>query len=206
MIKYTEITGQRIKLVREYFKVSRPKMAEFLGLPATTLKNYELNYRSCSPEFLFTFVDTFTGNADDFAEFFYWVMGHGGECFELAQLICPTSFEPAEKAPSLEGTPVLFIKAEINDIFEQQGELTLGASMIIGAISKRDIIIVLDGEQEMFRGPIAKLRRWRDDVASVSGVQGFGLTPDWAKGKGKGKSAIKVGMTISVLRENEDAR
>lgn len=96
-----------------------------------------------------------------------------------------------------------FIKAEINDLFDVQGELTLGASMVIGTISKRDIILILDGEQEVFRGPIAKLRRWRDDVDSVSGVQGFGLTLDWAKGKGK--PTIKVGMTISVVRENEDA-
>lgn len=35
----------RLRLLRERLGLSRPKFADMLGIPATTLKNYELNYR-----------------------------------------------------------------------------------------------------------------------------------------------------------------
>ena len=89
MIKYSELTGQRIRLVREHFGVSRPKMAEFLGLPTTTLKNYELNYRNCSPEFLFTLVDDLTHTPEVFKTMFQWLMGVPGVEFNLDVLVCP---------------------------------------------------------------------------------------------------------------------
>ena len=34
--------GQKIRLIRETVGLSRPKFAELLGVPPTTLKNYEL--------------------------------------------------------------------------------------------------------------------------------------------------------------------
>jgi putative transcriptional regulator len=35
----------RLRQLRERLGLSRPKFADLLGIPATTLKNYELNYR-----------------------------------------------------------------------------------------------------------------------------------------------------------------
>ena len=39
---------KRLRLLRERLGLSRPKFADMLGIPATTLKNYELNYREIS--------------------------------------------------------------------------------------------------------------------------------------------------------------
>lgn len=38
-------TRKRLRLLREQLRLSRPKFAEKLGIPPTTLKNYELGYR-----------------------------------------------------------------------------------------------------------------------------------------------------------------
>ena len=45
-----ETAGPRMRIVREYLEMSRPKFADVLEVPATTLKNYELNYRITSLE------------------------------------------------------------------------------------------------------------------------------------------------------------
>lgn len=46
----TEITlCQKLRRVREHLGLSRPKMAEMLDVPPTTLKNYELAYRVSVP-------------------------------------------------------------------------------------------------------------------------------------------------------------
>lgn len=56
MKKHTELNNQtipqlndecrkRLRQLRERLGLSRPKFADILGIPATTLKNYELNYR-----------------------------------------------------------------------------------------------------------------------------------------------------------------
>ncbi|WP_421173669.1 helix-turn-helix domain-containing protein [Aeromonas enteropelogenes] len=37
--------AKRLRQLREQLKLSRPKFAEQLGIPPTTLKNYELGYR-----------------------------------------------------------------------------------------------------------------------------------------------------------------
>jgi len=44
--------GQKIRLIRETVGLSRPKFAELLGVPPTTLKNYELGYREVGGAFL----------------------------------------------------------------------------------------------------------------------------------------------------------
>ena len=36
---------KRLRQLREHLGLSRPKFADMLGIPATTLKNYELGYR-----------------------------------------------------------------------------------------------------------------------------------------------------------------
>ncbi|ULH03215.1 helix-turn-helix domain-containing protein [Aeromonas caviae] len=37
--------AKRLRQLREQLKLSRPKFADQLGIPATKLKNYELGYR-----------------------------------------------------------------------------------------------------------------------------------------------------------------
>ena len=44
--------GQKIRHIRETMGLSRPKFAELLGVPPTTLKNYELGYREVGGSFL----------------------------------------------------------------------------------------------------------------------------------------------------------
>lgn len=44
--------GQKIRHIRETLGLSRPKFAELLGVPPTTLKNYELGYREVGGAFL----------------------------------------------------------------------------------------------------------------------------------------------------------
>ena len=46
----TEITlCQKLRRVRDHLGVSRPVFAEMLGIPPTTLKNYEMAYRVSVP-------------------------------------------------------------------------------------------------------------------------------------------------------------
>ncbi len=47
-----ESVGQKIRIIRESMGLSRPKFAELLGVPPTTLKNYELGYREVGGAFL----------------------------------------------------------------------------------------------------------------------------------------------------------
>ena len=44
-----ETIGQRIRHVREQLEMSRPKFANLIGIPPTTLKNYECGYRDAVP-------------------------------------------------------------------------------------------------------------------------------------------------------------
>ena len=44
--------AKRIRLFRESLSLSRPKFADALDVPPTTLKNYELCYRTAGSEFL----------------------------------------------------------------------------------------------------------------------------------------------------------
>ena len=44
--------GQKIRQIREVIGLSRPKFAELLSVPPTTLKNYELGYREVGGAFL----------------------------------------------------------------------------------------------------------------------------------------------------------
>lgn len=45
-------TSKRIRQFRESIELSRSKFSDALGVPPTTLKNYELNYRTTGSEFL----------------------------------------------------------------------------------------------------------------------------------------------------------
>lgn len=47
----------RIRMIREALDLSRPKFAELIGVPATTLKNYELGYREVGWPFIRSMLD-----------------------------------------------------------------------------------------------------------------------------------------------------
>ena len=52
-MNFTEVpVGQKIRQIRETVGLSRPKFAELLAVPPTTLKNYELGYREVGGAFL----------------------------------------------------------------------------------------------------------------------------------------------------------
>ena len=59
----------RIREHRESIGLSRPKFAEILEMPPTTLKNYELRYRTTGGEFLVKFGKQYG------AERLLWLMG-----------------------------------------------------------------------------------------------------------------------------------
>lgn len=46
------LVAKRIRQFRESVELSRPKFADGLDVPPTTLKNYELGYRATGTEFL----------------------------------------------------------------------------------------------------------------------------------------------------------
>ena len=43
------VLAAKLRLLREHLKLSRPAFAELLGIPPTTLKNYENGYREAIP-------------------------------------------------------------------------------------------------------------------------------------------------------------
>lgn len=43
------VLAAKLRLLREHLKLSRPAFAELLGIPPTTLKNYENGYRESIP-------------------------------------------------------------------------------------------------------------------------------------------------------------
>lgn len=52
-MNFSEVSvGQKIRQIREVIGLSRPKFAELLSVPPTTLKNYELGYREVGGAFL----------------------------------------------------------------------------------------------------------------------------------------------------------
>ncbi|WP_209299058.1 helix-turn-helix domain-containing protein [Aeromonas jandaei] len=59
----------RLRRLREVMQLSRPKFAEKLGGPPTTLKNYELGYREIGGGFLLLLA-----NLPEFSEHANWVM------------------------------------------------------------------------------------------------------------------------------------
>lgn len=54
MTKFADVklAAMRVRKIREAMGMSRPKFADMLGVPPTTLKNYELGYREIGGEFL----------------------------------------------------------------------------------------------------------------------------------------------------------
>lgn len=69
----------RLRQLRERLGLSRPKFADLLGIPATTLKNYELNYREIGGGTLLLFAQH-----PELSTHFQWlVTGQGNEPVKL---------------------------------------------------------------------------------------------------------------------------
>ena len=51
------LLATKIRRVREHMGLSRPPFANMLGIPMTTLKNYELGYRDSSADLLLIFAN-----------------------------------------------------------------------------------------------------------------------------------------------------
>nr|WP_268855007.1 helix-turn-helix transcriptional regulator [Aeromonas enteropelogenes] len=62
-------TCRRLRRLREVMGLSRPKFADKLGIPPTTLKNYELGYREIGGGLLLLLA-----NLPEFSEHAHWVM------------------------------------------------------------------------------------------------------------------------------------
>ncbi|WCH25200.1 helix-turn-helix domain-containing protein [Aeromonas salmonicida] len=63
-----QLFRKKMRVLREYYGLSRPKFAEELSIPPTTLKNYELGYRTPSLECLMNI------NTSRFAPHVAWLM------------------------------------------------------------------------------------------------------------------------------------
>ncbi len=61
--------GQKIRQIRETVGLSRPKFAELLSVPPTTLKNYELGYREVGGAFLVALA-----RHEQFHQFTLWLL------------------------------------------------------------------------------------------------------------------------------------
>lgn len=68
-----ELFRKKLRLMREHYGLSRPKFADLLGIPPTTLKNYELGYRTASLELLINI------NAGEFAKHVSWLLNPAAE-------------------------------------------------------------------------------------------------------------------------------
>ncbi|AMQ43678.1 XRE family transcriptional regulator [Aeromonas veronii] len=60
---------RRLRKLREALGLSRPKFAEKLGIPPTTLKNYELGYREIGGGFFLAIA-----NHNELNEHAFWLM------------------------------------------------------------------------------------------------------------------------------------
>ena len=60
---------KRLRMLREKLKLSRPKFAELLDMPQTTLKNYELGYREIGGGLLLQIA-----NHNELNEYVIWLM------------------------------------------------------------------------------------------------------------------------------------
>lgn len=65
---------KRLKQLRQKMGMSRPKFAELLGIPPTTLKNYENGYREISGGLLLVIA-----KHPELKQHFQWLCGNGGE-------------------------------------------------------------------------------------------------------------------------------
>ncbi|MGY4028477.1 helix-turn-helix domain-containing protein [Aeromonas rivuli] len=82
MTELNDGTRQRLRQLRESLGMSRPKFAEQLGIPPTTLKNYELGYREIGGGLLLRIIAT-----PGLSDFVVWLMKGS---LIIPEQICPT--------------------------------------------------------------------------------------------------------------------
>lgn len=90
----TEQLGRKLRKIRETIGVSRPQFAQLLGMPPTTLKNYELGYRETGSGVLLTIA-----NHPQLASAFPYLMSQDRELDSL-QLNEVPSWQEVMKCPA----------------------------------------------------------------------------------------------------------
>ncbi|MDX7786729.1 helix-turn-helix domain-containing protein [Aeromonas caviae] len=82
MTALNDSTRQRLRQLREFLGLSRPKFATQLDIPPTTLKNYELGYREIGGGLLLRIINT-----PGLSDYAVWLM--------KGSLIIPQQVRPA---------------------------------------------------------------------------------------------------------------
>lgn len=82
MTALNDSTRQRLRQLREFLGLSRPKFAAQLDIPPTTLKNYELGYREIGGGLLLRIINT-----PGLSDYAVWLM--------KGSLIIPEQVRPA---------------------------------------------------------------------------------------------------------------
>lgn len=77
---------ERMLSIRNYYGISRPVFAEVLGVPPTTLKNYELGYREIDVNVMYRFVRLVTTKPEVFQALYDWLFLDQPGDFDLSSL------------------------------------------------------------------------------------------------------------------------
>ena len=64
----------RLLSIRNHYGISRPVFAGVLGIPQTTLKNYELGYREIDVNVMYRFVRLVTATPEVFQALYDWLL------------------------------------------------------------------------------------------------------------------------------------
>ena len=64
----------RMLSIRNHYGISRPVFADVLGIPQTTLKNYELGYREIDVNVMYRFVRLVTATPEVFQALYDWLL------------------------------------------------------------------------------------------------------------------------------------
>ena len=64
----------RLMSIRNHYGISRPVFADVLGIPQTTLKNYELGYREIDVNVMHRFVRLVTATPEVFQALYDWLL------------------------------------------------------------------------------------------------------------------------------------
>ena len=76
----------RMLSIRNYYGISRPVFAEVLGVPPTTLKNYELGYREIDVNVMHRFVRLVTATPEVFQALYDWLLLGQEDDFDFSSL------------------------------------------------------------------------------------------------------------------------
>ena len=76
----------RLLSIRNYYGISRPVFAEVLGIPPTTLKNYELGYREIDVNVMYRYARLVTTKPEVFQALYDWLFLDQPDDFNLTSL------------------------------------------------------------------------------------------------------------------------